>query len=73
MIGMMAVLAPIYAAVIAILIYFAIRVFVGRRRKQMKMAVGEGICATCGEKIAEDKCQNCDKSQESKDNSQPQV
>jgi len=63
MIGMMAVLPPIYAAVIAILVYFAMRVFVGRRRKQMKIAVGEGICATCGEKIVEDKCQNCDKPQ----------
>jgi len=63
MIGMMAVLAPIYAAVIAILIYFAMRVFVGRRRKQMKITVGKGICVTCGEKIVEDKCQNCDKPQ----------
>ena len=68
MIGMMAVLAPIYAAVIAILIYFAMRVFVGRRRKQMKITVGEGICATCGEKIVEDKCRTVTNLREVKDN-----
>jgi phosphate/sulfate permease len=60
MIGMMAVLAPIYALVIAILIYFGIKVFVGRRKKQIQKEVGEGICATCGAKIIENKCPKCD-------------
>ncbi len=63
MIGMMAVLAPIYAAIIAILVYFAIRVFVGRKKRQMETEIGKGICATCGEKIIQDKCPNCDKPQ----------
>jgi hypothetical protein len=60
MIGMMAVLAPIYALVIGILIYFGIRLFVGRRKKQIQKEVGEGICATCGEKIITSKCPKCD-------------
>jgi phosphate/sulfate permease len=62
---MMAILAPIYAVIIAILVYFGIRVFVGRRKKQMETTIGKGICASCGEKIIEDKCPKCDKPQAS--------
>ncbi len=65
MIGMMAILAPIYAAIIAILVYFTIRVFVGRKKRRMETEIGRGICAVCGEKIIEDKCTNCDKPQTS--------
>ena len=65
MVGMMAILPPIYAAVIAILVYFAIRVFVGRKKRRMETELGNGICAVCGEKIIEDKCPNCGKPQTS--------
>ena len=34
MIGTMSVLAPAYALIIAVLLYFAIRVFVGRRKRR---------------------------------------
>lgn len=57
---MMAFLAPVYALVIAILIYFGMKVFVGRRKKQIEREVGAGICAICGAKILENKCPNCD-------------
>ncbi len=60
MIGLMALIAPVYAVAIAIAIYFAIRVFVGRRKKQIQKDIGEGICAICHNKIVAGKCPNCD-------------
>ena len=54
-------MAPIYAVVIAIAIYFGIKVFVGRRKKIIQKQTGEGFCAKCGEKIIDKKCPNCDK------------
>jgi uncharacterized membrane protein len=64
MIGLLAIF-PMYGwetIVIAIAIYFGVRVFVGRRKKQIQQAVGEGICAVCGEKITNKKCPTCDAS-----------
>lgn len=63
MIGIMALpnMQPIYAVIIAIAIYFGVRVFVGRRKKQIQKSIGEGICAVCGQRITENKCPNCDK------------
>ena len=60
MIGMMSILAPIYAIIIAILVYFGMKVFVGRRKRQLQRDLGEGICAACGAKIIENKCPNCE-------------
>ena len=59
MIGMIPFMPPLYAAAIAIALYFGIRVFVGRRKKQIQNEVGGGICATCGGKIVNNKCSNC--------------
>ncbi len=64
MIGLLAVF-PMYGwetVAIAVAIYFGIRVFVGRRKKQIQNAVGEGVCAVCGEKIINKKCPACDSS-----------
>jgi phosphate/sulfate permease len=61
MIGMMPFIAPIYAVIIAVAIYFGVRVFVGRRKRQIQKSVGEGICAVCGQIIIKNKCPNCDK------------
>lgn len=61
MIGMMPFIAPIYAVTIAIAIYFGVRVFVGRRKKQIQKSIGEGVCAVCGQRIIKNKCPNCDK------------
>jgi|TARA_B100001750_G_C15506378_1_gene600638 hypothetical protein len=53
-------LQPIYAIIISITIYIGIKVIVGRRKKTISKAVGEGICVQCGEKITNKKCPNCD-------------
>lgn len=65
MIGLMPFMAPIYAVIIAILVYFGVKVFVGRRKKIMLEKLGGGICINCGEKIINKKCPNCDKSSNS--------
>ena len=60
MIGMLPFVAPVYAIIIAIAIYFGVRVFVGRRKKQIQKAMGEGMCAVCGQRIVNNKCLQCD-------------
>ena len=60
MIGMIPFIAPIYAVIIAVVIYFGVRVFVGRRKRQIQKSIGEGVCAICGQKIIENKCPQCD-------------
>jgi len=60
MIGMLPFIAPVYAAVISVAIYFGVRIFVGRRKKQIQKAMGEGMCAVCGQKIVNNKCPQCD-------------
>ena len=61
MIGMMPFIAPVYAVGIAIIIYFGIKVLVGRKRRMIQKAIEGGICAVCGEKIVKNTCPNCDK------------
>ena len=62
LIGLMgAGLPPIYAIIISIVIYFGIRVFIGRRKKMIEHDVGEGLCAKCGSKIEKKKCPICDR------------
>ena len=62
LIGLMGVgLPPIYAIIISIVIYFGIRVFIGRRKKMIERDVGEGICVKCGSKIQNRKCPICDR------------
>jgi len=62
LIGLMGVgLPPIYAIIISIVIYFGIRVLIGRRKKMIERDVGEGICAKCGSKIQNRKCPICDR------------
>ena len=53
-------LPPIYAIIILIVIYVGIKIFVGRRKKMIAKAIGEGICVKCGEKVVNKKCPNCD-------------
>jgi len=62
LIGLMGVGLPmLYAIIISITIYFGIRIFVGRRKKMIEKAVGEGICVKCGSKIVNKKCPICDR------------
>ena len=64
MVGLIPFMQPIYAVIIAIAIYFGIKVFVGRRKKFLETKIGEGLCVECGEKIVGKKCPNCDASSE---------
>ena len=64
MIGLMPFMAPIYAALVVIAMYVGIKVFVGKRKQLIEQDVGEGICMECGAKISNQKCPNCDSSQE---------
>lgn len=60
MVGLLPFMGPIYAILIVILMYFGIKIYVGRRKKSIEMDIGEGICAECGSKIINKKCPNCD-------------
>ena len=57
-------MAPIYAALIVIVMYFGIKVYVGRKKKAIETDVGEGICVDCGSRIENKKCPNCDSENE---------
>ena len=59
MIGLIPFMAPIYAVIIVIIMYFGIKFYVGIRAKSIKKEIGEGICADCGSKISDQKCPNC--------------
>ncbi len=60
MVGMIPFIAPVYAIAIAIATYFAVRVYVGRKKRKIQKEIGEGICVVCGEKIIQNKCPKCD-------------
>ena len=60
MIGLLPFIAPVYAVVIVIVMYFGIKVFVAKKRQSIEKDVGEGICMECGSTIVNKKCPNCD-------------
>ncbi|MGI9565509.1 MAG: hypothetical protein ACR2LL_00660 [Nitrosopumilus sp.] len=60
MIGLIPFMAPVYAVVIVTIMYFVIKVFVGKRRKSIQKDVGAGICMECGSKLLDMKCTSCD-------------
>jgi flagellar biosynthesis component FlhA len=60
MIGLIPFMAPVYALIIGILLYFGIKVYAGRKRGMIEKEVGEGICMECGFTIFDKKCPNCD-------------
>jgi len=59
MMGLVPFMAPIYAAVIGIAIFFGINLFVRKRKKTIQKQTGEGYCVECGERIIDKKCPNC--------------
>lgn len=63
MIGLIPFMAPVYAVIIAVVIYFGIKVIVGRRKKSLEKNIGQGLCSQCGEKIIGKKCPNCNKTE----------
>ena len=61
MIGLMPVVAPIYAIIIVVLVYFGVKLFVARRDQEARKRFGpEGICMECGSKISGGRCPACD-------------
>jgi hypothetical protein len=53
-----------YSAIIGVLLYFAIKMYVTKRRQSIENSIPEGICMECGSKIIDKKCPKCDYSQE---------
>jgi len=64
MIGLTPFMGLFYAVLIVTIMYFGIKVYVGKRKQSIERDVGEGICMECGSKIINKKCPNCDCSQE---------
>ena len=64
MVGLIPFMAPVYAAIIVLIMYFGIKVYMGKRKQSIEKDVGEGICMECGSQIFNKKCPNCDYSQE---------
>lgn len=60
MIGLIPFMSPAYAAIIVILMYFGIKIYVGKRTQSILRDTGDGICMECGSKVVEKKCSNCD-------------
>ena len=57
-------MAPVYAVIIVSIMYFGIKVYVGKRKQTIQREVGEGICMGCGSRVSNKKCPNCDNSKE---------
>jgi len=49
-----------YSALIGVLLYFGIKLYVEKRRQSITNALPEGICIECGSKIIDKKCPKCD-------------
>jgi len=64
MIGLIPFMSPAYAAIIVIIMYFGIKVYVGKRTQSIQRDVGEGICMECGSSVIDKKCPVCDSAQE---------
>ena len=64
MIGLTPFMGLVYAVIMVVIMYFGIKVYVGKRKQSIERDVGEGICMECGSKVFNKKCPNCDHSQE---------
>ena len=64
MIGLTPFMGLLYAVIIVVIMYFGIKVYVGKRKQSIERDVGEGLCMECGSKVFNKKCPNCDHSQE---------
>lgn len=61
MIGLMPFVAPVYAVIVVVMMYFGIKIFVAKRTRSVQMDIGpEGICMECGGKISSGRCPSCD-------------
>jgi len=64
MIGLIPFMGAAYAAIIVVIMYFGIKIYVAKRKQSILQDVGEGICMDCGSKVFDKKCSNCDGTQE---------
>ena len=64
MIGLIPFMGIAYAVIIVVIMYFGIKVYVGKKKQSIERDVGEGLCMECGSKILNKKCPNCDNSKE---------
>ncbi|MCV0431627.1 MAG: hypothetical protein K5781_08650 [Nitrosopumilus sp.] len=53
-----------YSALIGILLYFGIKLYVEKRHQSITNSIGDGLCIDCGSRIIANKCSKCDYSQE---------
>lgn len=61
MIGLIPFMAPIYAVIVVVAMYFGIKVFVARRNQSIQKEIGsEGMCMDCGGSISKGRCATCD-------------
>jgi len=60
MLGLSTFIGMAYALAVAFLLYFGTKVLVGRRRRQILDAAGDGLCAECGGRLAGKRCPACD-------------
>ena len=60
LVGLIPFMAPVYAVIIVTIMYFGIKIYVGKRKQSIEKEVGEGICMECGSQISDMKCPNCD-------------
>ncbi len=52
------------AAVLVIIMFFGIKLYVEKRKQSIASDVGEGLCMECGSVVVDKKCPNCDYSRE---------
>ncbi len=64
MIGLIPFMGIAYAVIIVVIMYFGIKVYVGKKKQSIERDVGEGLCMECGSKVLNKKCPNCDNSKE---------
>ena len=59
MLGLIPFMAPVYAIIVVILMYFGIKVYVAKKRQSIQNEIGEGLCMECGSKLDDNKCPYC--------------
>ena len=60
LVGLIPFMGAAYAAIIVVIMYFGIKIYVGKRKQSILQDVGDGICMECGAKVLDKKCTNCD-------------
>ena len=59
MLGLIPFMAPVYAIIVVILMYFGIKIYVAKKRQSIQNEIGEGLCMECGSKLDDNKCPHC--------------